>query len=139
MPITERALYRVGRMLSDLEQPVRVDQAIRVGISTAAIDALIQNGLTPEEVSVIVVQSNPDVNHKEDGRLDSRQSTAWFRTASVLALTFEVFGNEKKGLKWLRRPRSRFDWLSALDLMKTDAGAELVEQTLLQIDSGYFG
>lgn len=126
-------------MLTDLEQPVRLDQAIRVGIPTAAIDALIQNGLTPEEVSVVGVQTNPDVNHKEDGRLDSRQSTAWFRTASVLALTFEVFRNEEKGLKWLRRPRNRFDWLSAVDLMQTDAGAELVEQALLQIDSGYFG
>jgi uncharacterized protein (DUF2384 family) len=41
-------------------------------------------------------------------------------------------------MAWLNKPRKIFDGLSAIELIKTEPGASLVEETLIQLDEGYF-
>ena len=62
----------------------------------------------------------------------------WLRAARLQALAREVLGSDDKALQWLHKPRRMFDQLSAMELMKTEAGAQLVEEVLSQLDAGYF-
>jgi len=49
-----------------------------------------------------------------------------------------VFGNHSKASAWLHKPRKAFNHQNAIDIMRTEPGAKLVEDTLNQIDVGYF-
>ena len=49
----------------------------------------------------------------------------------------EVFGDDAKASRWLRKAKSRFDGRSPLEMLRTEAGARLVEEMLLQLDYGF--
>jgi putative toxin-antitoxin system antitoxin component (TIGR02293 family) len=50
----------------------------------------------------------------------------------------QVFGEPERAWRWLRKPQQRFDCKAPLDMLATEAGARLVEETLVQIDQGIF-
>ncbi|MXW50842.1 MAG: DUF2384 domain-containing protein [Gammaproteobacteria bacterium] len=49
-----------------------------------------------------------------------------------------VLGSPERALAWLRRPRRAFGGISAMGLLQTEAGGQIVEETLGQLDEGYF-
>ena len=59
------------------------------------------------------------------------------RNEKIFALAEEVLGNRKLAVRWLSKPRKRFDGLCAMEILQTDAGAILVEELLREVDSGY--
>ena len=69
--------------------------------------------------------------------LTHEESDRAVRVARVTALAEEVFGEDDKAARWLRKPKSRFDGRIPLALLATDAGARLVEEMLLQLDYGF--
>jgi len=58
--------------------------------------------------------------------------------ARITSLAEEVFGDETKASHWLRTAKVRFAGQSPLNMLRTEAGARLVEEMLLQIDFGFF-
>ena len=66
------------------------------------------------------------------------KSARWLRTTKICALAEEVFGQKNKAFTWLHRPRKGFNNQNAITIMQTEPGAKLVEDTLNQIDAGYF-
>lgn len=70
--------------------------------------------------------------------LTQEESGRWLRAAKAQALALEVFGDQVKASQWLHKPRKQFEGQTAMGLIQTEAGAQLVEDTLNQIDSGYF-
>ena len=52
-------------------------------------------------------------------------------------LAKKVFGDDGKATRWLRRPKTRFDGRSPVELLSTEGGAQLVEEMLLQLDHGF--
>ncbi|MDO8342154.1 MAG: MbcA/ParS/Xre antitoxin family protein [Cellvibrio sp.] len=67
-------------------------------------------------------------------RVDEAETT--LRIAKITALAQEVLGAEK-ATDWLNKPRKVFDGLSAMELIKIDSGASLVQEKLIQLDEGY--
>lgn len=60
------------------------------------------------------------------------------RLARVVREADRVFGNGDKADRWLRSPLRRFSGQTPLDLLKSEAGAMLVEEVLGQIEHGIY-
>jgi putative toxin-antitoxin system antitoxin component (TIGR02293 family) len=69
--------------------------------------------------------------------LTHEESDRAVRLARVISLAEEIFGEEAKAGRWLRKPKARFSGRAPLELLRTDAGARLVEEMLLQLDYGF--
>ena len=41
----------------------------------------------------------------------------------------QVFGDSERGWRWLRKPKQRFDGKTPIEMLATEAGAHLVEET----------
>lgn len=52
-------------------------------------------------------------------------------------LAVEVFGRTDKALKWLNKPKIEFGWESAITIMDSPGGVDLVVEALIKIDEGY--
>jgi putative toxin-antitoxin system antitoxin component (TIGR02293 family) len=64
------------------------------------------------------------------------ESSCAARVARITAHAERVFGKKEKAHHWLREPSRTLGGAVPLDLLKTEAGAILVEQTLHRIDYG---
>jgi putative toxin-antitoxin system antitoxin component (TIGR02293 family) len=60
------------------------------------------------------------------------------RLARVTALAEQVFGDNAKAHRWLRKPKRGLDGATPLASLDSAAGARLAEDMLYQIDSGIF-
>ncbi len=134
-----RALVKVGKIVNlKLKNPLDVVKVMRRGVEPEAVDALINKGFRGAELHWIV---NPrTLRHRRDKceLLTPEESGRWFRAANIQALALEVLGENEKSMKWLHKPRKAFDGVSAMELMQTETGAQLVEDMLGQLDAGYF-
>jgi uncharacterized protein (DUF2384 family) len=59
------------------------------------------------------------------------------RIARISSLAEEVFADDAKASRWLRKPKVRFEDRSPFEMLRTEAGARLVEEMLLQLDYGF--
>jgi len=60
------------------------------------------------------------------------------RTARLLARAQAVLGSRETALKWMRRPKRRFQGKSPVEMISTEPGGRLVAEMLIQIDQGIF-
>jgi putative toxin-antitoxin system antitoxin component (TIGR02293 family) len=60
------------------------------------------------------------------------------RIVPVVAHAVAVFGDEQKASHWLATPLPLFEGRAPSDLLDTDEGLELVEQTLIRIEHNVF-
>jgi len=122
-------------------QRLRTDQdlmkLVEERLSSRAIDALRQSGLTDEEVYSLVIPRRT-LSHRRARReaLSRDESDRVVRVARVVALCEEVFGERERGWRWLRHAKRQFKGRAPLDLLATEAGARLVEELLYRIDEG---
>jgi putative toxin-antitoxin system antitoxin component (TIGR02293 family) len=58
------------------------------------------------------------------------------RVSRVVAHAKAAFGDPDKADRWLRRPTRTLDGCAPIDLLDTDAGAQLVETLLGRIEHG---
>ena len=137
--VATRAFAKVGAMLNtEFNNPIDAVRITREGIAPEAVEELVKNGFKRSEISWIVAPRTLSHRRKNQERLNSEETGRWLRAARVQALSVEVFGDPDKALRWLHKPRKMFDSLSAIELLQTEAGAQLVEDTLGQLDAGYF-
>lgn len=59
------------------------------------------------------------------------------RIARITSLAAEVFGDDPKAARSLPKMKSRFEGRSPLEMLRTEAGARLVEEMPLQLDYGF--
>jgi len=122
-------------------QRLRTDQdlmkLVEERLSSRAIDALRQSGLTDEEVYALVVPRRTLTHRRARHEALSRdESDRAVRVARVVALGAEVFGEPDRSWRWLRDAKRQFKGRAPLDLLATEAGARLVEELLYRIDEG---
>jgi putative toxin-antitoxin system antitoxin component (TIGR02293 family) len=112
---------------------------VEARLSTSVLRSLLQHGLDESDVHELVIPRRT-LSHRKARRerLTQDESDRAMRVARILALAGEVFGEEERALRWLRKPHSRFERRSPLDLLITESGARLVEEALHQIDDGIF-
>jgi putative toxin-antitoxin system antitoxin component (TIGR02293 family) len=122
--------------------PLRSDRdlarLVEQRLPLASVESLSKHGLTDEEIYRLIVPRRTLVHRKSRREpLTHDESDRAVRIARMASLAEEVFGDDAKAARWLRKPKSRFDGRTPFDLLSTDAGARLVEEMLLQLDYGF--
>ena len=104
----------------------------------ASVESLTNHGISDEEIYSFIVPRRTLVHRKSRHEsLTHEESDRAVRIARITSLAEEVFGDDAKAARWLRKPKTRFEGRAPLDLLRTEAGARLVEELLLQLDYGF--
>ncbi|MDR7088927.1 antitoxin Xre/MbcA/ParS toxin-binding domain-containing protein [Cellvibrio fibrivorans] len=136
--VSARVMARVGSILHiGLKTPLDVVRVSREGIVTSAVDLLVDQGFNRRDLDWIIPLRTLTHRREKGQKLTTDETERWLRAAKISALAQEVLGADK-AMAWLNKPRKVFDGLSAMELIKTEPGASLVEETLIQLDEGYF-
>ncbi len=121
------------RVVSDADMASAVER----GFSVHVIDALRKSGVTDKEIGALVIKPRT-LSHRRDKRqrLTVEESDRAARVARVLALADKTFANQDKARRWLRKNLSSLDGRRPIDLVRTAAGARIVEDVLTRIAWG---
>lgn len=124
-------------------EPLHTDQDIAKLVERRlpldSLDALSTHGMSSEEIFSFILPRRTLAHRKSRHEaLTHDESDRAVRMARITSLAEEVFGEDAKAARWLRKPKQRFEGRSPLELLRTEAGARLVEEMLLQIDYGFF-
>lgn len=132
----------LGKMAVFLNIPISNSKDLvkfaRAGLPATSFESFAKTGFSRKEMEWIIPPRTLSHRQKGDGLLSIEESDKLIRAAKIQALAFEVIGSEDKAISWLQKDRKVFDGLSAMELMKTEVGAQQVEETLIQLDEGYF-
>jgi putative toxin-antitoxin system antitoxin component (TIGR02293 family) len=114
-------------------------QVVEQQLPTSAIKRLLALGLTRQEIDTLVIPLRT-LQHRRSKRekLTIEESDRVLRVVRLLSQAETVYGSRERALEWLRRPIVRFKNRAPLDVMRTDTGARIVEELLVQIDEGMF-
>ena len=124
----------VNPLRSDRDLARLVEQRLPL----TSVESLSQNGVSDEEIYRLIVPRRTLVHRKSRREpLTHEESDRAVRIARIASLAEEVFGDDAKAARWLRKPKSRFEGRTPFDLLATEAGARLVEEMLLQLDYGF--
>lgn len=123
----------------EVRSEIDLASAVRSGLPVTVSASLIEHGLTKEEFHSIVIPARTFKHRKSRVEpLSSDESDKALRAARVLAHAERVFGNRAKALSWMRQAKQRFQGETPMQMLRTEAGARLVEEMLIQIDEGMF-
>ena len=61
------------------------------------------------------------------------------RKDEIETLAIQVFGNEEKAMKWLRKPMRQLEGKWPLEASEQEDAAQLVFDLLHSLDNGYLG
>lgn len=134
-----RARARLGKMTGVcLNTPMDEVRLTQTGVSiTIYSESLKQLGRNSSDLNWVIKPRTLTHRKAKKEPLTQEESGRWLRAAKTQALADEVFGSVEKASIWLHKARKKFGGQSAVELIQTEAGAQLVEDTLNQIDSGY--
>ena len=111
--------------------------AVAAGFDVKAIDALKQSGVTDAEVGSLIIKART-LSHRRanGGRLTVDESDRAARVARGLVLAERTFANRAKASRWLHRNLGALGGRTPMELIRTDAGARVVENLLAGISWG---
>lgn len=137
---SSRLYHRIENKLG--VTPLRSDRdlarLVEERLPLSSVESLTTHGISDEEVYSFIVPRRTLVHRRTRHEpLTHDESDRAVRVARITALSEEVFGDEAKASRWLRKPKTRFEGRTPLDLLRTEAGSRLVEEMLLQIDYGF--
>ncbi|MBV8113477.1 MAG: DUF2384 domain-containing protein [Silvibacterium sp.] len=137
----EETLYRrIERKLGvgPLRSGRDLARVVEARLPLESLEALSSHGMSSEEIYSYILPRRTLVHRKTRREtLTHDESDRAMRVARITALAEEVFGDDAKAGRWLRKPKQRFEGRTPLELLRTDAGARLVEEMLLQLDYGF--
>ena len=134
-----RALLRVSEMAKgNIRNQLDEIALTQAGIMPTAVETLARSIVTINELSWVIARRTLTHRKNKGEKLTPEESGRWLRAAKICALAEEVFGDKEKASTWLHKTRKAFNDQNAIAIMQTEAGAKLVEDTLNQIDAGYF-
>jgi putative toxin-antitoxin system antitoxin component (TIGR02293 family) len=115
-------------------------EALERGFSPAAVDVAIEGGLLSRDESdrIVIPRRTLQHRHQKGERLSQEESDRLLRVARTQSLADEVFDNPEKAHRWLRKPNRVLRGQVPLELLRTSAGADLVEEELMRIRYGMF-
>ncbi len=110
----------------------------RTGLATSVLRHIAAAGMRGEDLAFIIPPRTLSHRIARNARLSVEESDRALRLARIIALADITFGEHARALDWLRLPKKQFRGLSALEMVRTEAGARLVEELLTRVDEGYF-
>ncbi len=122
--------------------PVRSDRdlarLVDDRLPLTSVESLSHHGMSDEEIYSFIVPRRTLVHRKTRREpLTHDESDRAVRIARITSLAEEVFGDDAKASRWLRKAKTRFEGRTPLEVLRTEAGARLVEEMLLQLDYGF--
>lgn len=88
-------------------------------------DELYNHIVTPQSLSY---------GRSRDLHLNRTETNRLIRIMKVAAIAKCVFGNEERAGQWLNSPRTQYSEMTPAELLKTEDGASLVTEHLIEID-----
>ena len=138
-PAISRAMDHVGRLLKiSLPNTLAVINVTEKGVHPRVFDQLVKLGFPKNDLLWVIPPRTLKHRVDKNQHLNSLETERLIRAAKLYALAIEVMGGKEEARQWLRKSRRVFGGSSALKLMQTESGANMVEETLCQIDAGYF-
>ena len=107
------------------------------GLPIECLQALGRHGVTDQEIHVLII--NPrTLSHRrlKAQRLTLDESDRAARVARSVALAERTFANREKASAWLHRELGIFKGRRPIDMIRTHAGARMVEDALARIAWG---
>ncbi len=122
---------------------LQVHEKLARGIPCAAAAHLVGvlNFLDERTVVVAGIGMSPRTYSRQKSkkaRLDVEHSGRAWKFAEVLAKASSVLGSQEAAERWLGEPAMGLDRQRPIDLLKTQAGTQLVEEFLERIDLGAY-
>lgn len=116
---------------------LQIHEIIDTGFEVNALTALGHLGLiAPGTLEAIAPLQSLKMKQASGERLSASQSDHLFRLAHAIALAEFFFGDTKKAMRWLSKPKSIFSGKSPIDLLSTTVGLRQVEEQLVQATEG---
>ena len=118
----------IGR---DVVSDADLANAVASGFSVETIDALKERGVTDREVGDLIVKPRT-LSHRRANRsrLTVEESDRAARVARTMALAERAFASREKADRWLHRNLDVLGGCAPMKLIRTDAGARIVENLL---------
>jgi putative toxin-antitoxin system antitoxin component (TIGR02293 family) len=122
--------------------PVRSDRDLERLVAgcleLSSLESLSNHGMSDEEIYAFIVPRRTLTHRKTRNQpLSHEESDRAVRMVRIISQAEEVFGDDTKAARWLRKPKARFDDNSPLEMARSEAGARIVEEMLLQLDYGF--
>lgn len=122
---------------------LEVHQAIERGFPSKTLKFVVSNTKTipPEKLFRIFSISRRTVQRHgtmPDQPLNKEQSGRLWKFAEILNTASRVFGGEEAAEGWLNSPALALEQRLPMDLLTTQAGAEIVEQLLGRLEHGVY-
>jgi putative toxin-antitoxin system antitoxin component (TIGR02293 family) len=132
---------RIQRKLgaAKLQSDQDLARLVEERLPLSSLESLTSTGLSDDEIYRYVVPRRTLVHRRSKREpLTHEESDRAVRIARITSLAEEIFGEDSKAARWLRKPKSRFEGRTPMEVLRTEAGARLVEEMLLQLDYGIF-
>ena len=111
--------------------------AVEAGLPTASLRALTHGGIADHEIAALVIKQRTLSHRVSKGeRLTVDESDRAARLARTLALADRTFANREKANHWMHKELRVLDGRRPIDLVRTQAGARVVEDQLARIAWG---
>lgn len=140
--VAEVARWLGGKsaLKSEIRSDLDLVRLIQDGVPTAVLEALVDRGeLTRLEVETYIIPRRTLAHRKRRRQpLSLEESDKLTRVARVFAVALDTFHNRKKASSWMRRSNRVLQGATPVELLDTDSGARVVEQTLERIAHGVF-
>ena len=124
----------IGREVrSDTDMAMAVD----LGFAVDAIDALRTRGVTDREIGDLIIKPRT-LSHRRASRskLTVEESDRAARVARTFALAEKTFASRDKADRWLHKSLNSLGGRTPMELIRTDAGARIVENLMARISWG---
>jgi putative toxin-antitoxin system antitoxin component (TIGR02293 family) len=124
----------------DLGADLGVADAIEAGVSTDAVEDVIESGLVDAGVIYELVIPRRTLAYRKASAqaLTPQESDRLARVLRVHARAEDVLGDPEGAYRWLRKPNRALKGRRPLELLASEAGARAVEKVLGRIEHGVF-
>jgi putative toxin-antitoxin system antitoxin component (TIGR02293 family) len=125
---------------SDIRSDFDFVRLVQDGLPTAVLEALVRRGeLTAQEVEKYIIPRRTLAHRKRRHQpLSREESDKLARVARIFAVALDTFQDRQKAAAWMRRPNRELQGAAPVQLLDTDSGARVLEQTLERIAHGIF-
>lgn len=109
------------------------------GFDAKAVDELKRHGFSMDEIHRFVAPRRTLARRIEKGEaLTLVENDSAQRLLRMSDMADRVFGDRDKAHHWLRNPNRALKGIAPIDLLESETGARIVEQSLYQIEYGIY-
>lgn len=132
----------VQNLLKDLKNPSKEMGFIRDGLETGVIESILalhENLLIKDVLIRLRIPSSTYFSKKKNHQpLDSNSTEKFIRLITVLGKASDILGGRTEARRWIYSNIPSLGNQAPVNLLDTEVGHRLVEQTLLQIKYGMY-